>query len=133
MVLRRRFPIVLAVLFLIVFLIVARGQAQEKRPGEVSLPLKDYLALVETVERIEKENARKVSQREAPVAEVVSQRVGIVIQGQETATVHSEFEVLIQGEPKGPVSLPVAEVPIETEVRVAGSPPGSSPNVGPEN
>lgn len=127
MVLRRRFPIVFAVLFLIVFLIVARGQAQEKRPGEVSLPLKDYLALVETVERVEKENARKVSQREAPVAEVVSQRVGIVIQGQETATVHSEFEVLIQGEPKGPVSLPVAEVPIETEVRVAGSPPGSSP------
>ncbi len=118
MVLRHRFLILLLPLFLA----ASWAAAQTPRPGEVSLPLKDYLALVETVERVEREQARKAAQREVPVAEVVSQRVGVVIQGEETATVSSELEVLIQGEPKEPLALPVAGVPLNAEVsEVKGS------------
>jgi hypothetical protein len=127
MVLRHRFLILL-----LSFLFSAsRTGAQEARPGEVRLPLKDYLALVETVERVEREQARRAARREAPVAEVVSQRVGVVIDGEETAAVSSELEVLIQGEPKGPVALPVAGLPLDAEVKgadtaavTAGAQPG---------
>lgn len=122
MVLRHRFIILLLPLSL--FLAASWAAAQTPRPGEVSLPLKDYLALVETVERTEREQAQKAALRQAPVAEVVSQRVAVVIQGEETATVTSELEVLIQGEPKGPVVLPVAGVPLNAEVK--GSDPSSS-------
>jgi hypothetical protein len=117
--------------------------AQEKpRPGEVSLPLKDYLSLVETVERVERERAREAAQREAPVAEVVAQHVGVVIESEQTAAVSSELEVLIQGAPKGPVALPVAGVPREAEIEAdrplgaaavtAGSQPGQVLLVAPE-
>ncbi len=118
MVLRHRFLILLLPLSL--FLAASWAAAQTPRPGEVSLPLKDYLALVETVERTEREQAQKAALRQAPVAEVVSQRVGVVIQGEETATVTSELEVLIQGEPKGPVALPVAGVPLGADVQGSG-------------
>lgn len=127
MVLRHR----LFILLLSLLLGASRMGAQETRPGEVSLPLKDYLALVETVERVEREKARKAADRETPVAEVVAQRVGVVIDGEEIAAVSSELEVLIQGEPKGPVVLPVAGVPLDTEVKgsdsaavTAGAQPG---------
>jgi len=104
----------------------SRGGAEPApRPGEVSLPLKDYLALVETVERVEREKVQKAALREAPVAEVVAQRVAVVIQSEEAAAVTSELEVLVQGECKSPVVLPVAGVPQEAEVRATG-PSGSA-------
>lgn len=128
MVLRQRFlsAIAFAVAVLSLVCAASRGTAQSasgtSRPGEVNLPLKDYLALVETVERVERERAQKAAQSEAPLAEVVSQRVSIVLadEGAETAELTSEFEVLIQGGPKGPVDLPVAGVPLEAVVRTAG-------------
>lgn len=92
-------------------------RAQDKpRPGEVTLPLKDYLALVETAERIEKEKALLASRREAPVAEVVAQRVTLVV-GKEDAEIASELEVLVQGAAAKPVLLPFSGFPAKAEVR----------------
>lgn len=122
MVLRTRFSIILLVL---VFAVVP---ARAQRPGEVNLPLKDYLELVETVEKVEHEQAEKIARREAPLAEVLSQRVALVLASgsAETASVTSEFEVLIQGDPKGSVLLPLAGVPVAASVTVAG-PNGAGP------
>ncbi|HSS50684.1 MAG TPA: carboxypeptidase-like regulatory domain-containing protein [Thermoanaerobaculia bacterium] len=93
--------------------------ADGPRPGEVMLPLKDYLSLVETVERLDRERTQRQARREEPLAEVISQRLRIVLQ-EETADVTSEFEVLVQGEPKGPVPLPIAGVPLEVEAKTLG-------------
>jgi hypothetical protein len=137
MVLRPRVLMVVTIVLLSLVLASSRGGAQgTPRPGEVSLPLKDYLTLVETVERIERERAQKALLGETPVAEVVSQRVSVVLKGggasgvrerEETATVTSELEVLIQGTPGGPVVLPVAGVPTEVDVEAVG-PSGGSVN-----
>ena len=96
--------------------------ADAPRPGEVMLPLKDYLSLVETVERLDRERTQRLARRDVPLAEVVSQRLRIVLK-EETADVTSEFEILVQGEPKGPVSLPIAGVPLEVETKTLGSAP----------
>lgn len=93
---------------------VAAGQ-QAPRPGEVVLPLKDYLTLVETAERVEKERARRLAERETPLAEVVRQSNAVVVlDGQ--ADVRSEYEVLVQGAPQGPVFLPFSGWVREVEV-----------------
>lgn len=94
--------------------------ADAPRPGEVLLPLKDYLSLVETVERIDRERAQRQARREEPLAEVISQRLHILFK-EDTADITSELEVLVQGEPKGPVSLPIAGVPSEVEVKALGA------------
>jgi hypothetical protein len=94
--------------------------ADAPRPGEVLLPLRDYLSLVETVERLDRERTQRLARRDEPLAEVVSQRLRIVLK-EETADVTSEFEVLVQGEPKGPVSLPIAGVPLEVEAKALGT------------
>ena len=93
--------------------------ADAPRPGEVMLPLKDYLSLVESVERLDRERAQRLARREEPLAEVISQRLRILLK-EDTADVTSEFEVLVQGEPKGPVSLPIAGVPLEVEAKALG-------------
>jgi hypothetical protein len=123
MVLSRRVRTALSALLVLAILAgIARGlAAQDKpRPGEVSLPLKDYLTLVETAERLEKEKARVAAQREAPVAEVVAQRVSLAV-GKDDADVTSELDVLVQGAPVKPVVLPFSGYPAQTEVKAAGS------------
>jgi hypothetical protein len=96
------------------------GGAQEvPRPGEVILSLQDYLALVETAERVERERSRKMALAEAPVAEVVEQKTSIVV-GEREAEVASAFEVLVQGSPKAPVRLPFAGIADEAEVKALG-------------
>jgi len=97
--------------------------AEAPRPGEVLLPLKDYLSLVETVERIDRERTQRQARRDEPLAEVTSQRLRILFKGdngEEVADVTSEFEILVQGEPKGPVSLPIAGMPLEVEAKTLG-------------
>lgn len=84
--------------------------------GEVSLPLKDYLALVDTAERVEKQRAEELARRETPVAEVVSQRLSVVV-GASEAELVSDFEVLLQGKVLRPVLLPLAGFPEKIEVR----------------
>jgi hypothetical protein len=85
-------------------------------PGEVTLPLQDYLSLVETVERVERERAAQLAGQEAPVAEVVSQRVTARVEGGE-AEIVSDFEVLLRGKTMRPVLLPLAGFPEKVEVR----------------
>ena len=94
------------------------------RAGEVNLPLKDDLALVDKAEAIEKERARQLLLRQAPVAEVVSQKVRLVIDAggdDETAAATTDLEILVQGVPTGPIALPVSGVPQKAEVRLTGS------------
>ncbi len=106
----------------IILLISSRLLADDggPRPGAISLPLKDYLSLVETVERLDRERTERQARREEPLAEVTSQRVHILFKEgtqEDTADVTSELEVLVQGEPKGPVSLLIAGVPQEVEAK----------------
>jgi hypothetical protein len=94
--------------------------AETPRPQEVMLPVKDYLALIEKGEAAEKERQRRESAREAPVAEVTSQRVRVVLGDGDVAEVTADYEVLVQGVPKGPIVLPVTGVPQRAEVRSMG-------------
>ena len=56
---------------------------------------------------------------------MTSQRLRIVFQ-EDSADVTSELEVLVQGEPKGPVTLPIAGVPLEVEVKTLGAAPSTA-------
>jgi len=109
---RRCFSI--AVLLLI--LPLAPSRADDSIPSEVRLPLKDYLSLVETAERVDREKAEALAHQETPVAEVVSQRVVLTVGDDEVAVV-SDFEVLLQGAALKPVLLPVAGFPEKVEIR----------------
>src|SRR3954468_14868918 len=104
------------ILTLSIALSPALRAADTLRPGEMSLPLKEYLSLVESVERLDRDHAKRQASREEPLAEVTSQRVRIVLK-EDTADVTYDFEVLVQGEPKGPVSLPIAGVPLDVEAK----------------
>lgn len=116
MVLRSRLCLMLSLL-----LLAFRASAEEApRPGEVVLPLKDYLTLVETVERSEKEAARRLTSREAPVAQVVEQQTSIRVgETGEEAEAAWRFEVLVQGSPVKPVRLPISGYADEIEVKPA--------------
>ncbi|MFL6260729.1 MAG: carboxypeptidase-like regulatory domain-containing protein [Thermoanaerobaculia bacterium] len=89
--------------------------------SEITLALKDYLSLVEQGEAAEKERQRREASREAPVAEVVSQQVRVSLGQEDVAEAVARYEVLVQGQPKGPVVLPVTGVPREASVDVAGA------------
>jgi hypothetical protein len=89
--------------------------------SEITLVLKDYLALVEKGDAAEKERQRREASREAPVAEVVAQRVRVVLGDGDVAEVTADYEVLVQGEPKGAVVLPVTGVPRKAEVKTPGA------------
>jgi hypothetical protein len=119
MVLKMRVLVLTVTLLMSIAVSPVLRAADGPRPGEVMLPLKDYLSLVETVERLDRERTQRQARREEPLAEVVSQRLRIVLR-EDTADVTSEFEVLVQGEPKGPVSLPIAGVPLEVETKTLG-------------
>jgi Carboxypeptidase regulatory-like domain len=88
----------------------------EAPPGKVKLPLADYLSLLATAEKAERQRAAELALQEAPVAEVVSQRVALVV-GPSEAEVTSDFEVLLQGKVLRPVQLPLAGFPESIEVR----------------
>jgi hypothetical protein len=120
---------VLKARFLLLFFVLAmpRGAAAEvPRPEEVSLPVRDYLALIEKGEAAEKERQRRASTREAPVAEITSQRVRVSLGDKDVAEVTADYEILVQGEPKGPIVLPVTGVPRKAEVRSAGGNGGNA-------
>jgi hypothetical protein len=90
----------------------------ETVPAEARIPLKDYLSLVETVERIERQRAEELTRQEAPVAEVVMQRLAVTV-GAKEATLAADFDVLLQGKILRPVLLPLAGFPETIEVRDA--------------
>jgi hypothetical protein len=125
MILKMRAAALTLTLWIVIAVSPALRAADAPLPGEVMLPLKEYLSLLESVERLDRERAQRLSRREEPLAEVVSQRLRIVLR-EEIADVTSEFEVLVQGEPKGPVSLPIAGIPLEVETKTLGVPPGGA-------
>jgi hypothetical protein len=120
----------------------SQDSALAPRPGEVSLTLKDYLALTESAERAEQARAAAKLHHEAPVAEVVAQRTTVEIDvagetggaggpagaagsgataGEGEARLLSELEVLVQGHPQSPVALPLAGVAVAVEVQPAAA------------
>lgn len=128
----RPFLLLLPLLNLALGLAAAPLEAQAgPRPGEVTLSLADYLALVERVEKVEQERARRTAQQEAPLAEVVAQQTAVTL-GDGQAELVSRFEVLIQGSLKQPAPLPLAGYPRRSAVRRDGKPdPAAAVSAGP--
>lgn len=121
MVLKRFLP-----LGLLLALLAVPVRSEEPGPGEVLLPLKDYLALVDAAEAAQKARAERVKLQAAPLAEIVSQSTAAVLEDGE-ARVTTRFEVLIQGHPDRPVALPLAGYPATVEVLRDGRPePGAA-------
>ncbi|MEO8502601.1 MAG: hypothetical protein ABI609_01780 [Acidobacteriota bacterium] len=85
------------------------------RPSEVTLALKDYLELVQSVEGRERERSEREKHREPNVAQVVAQRTAVVF-GADEASVEQTFEVVVQGVAKAPIALPIAGLARETRV-----------------
>jgi hypothetical protein len=116
------------------------GAAVTPRPGEVSLPLRDYLALTESAERAEQARAAAKLRREAPLAAVVAQRTTVEIEetggaagaaaSDGEARLLSELEVLVQGEPQPPVALPLAGVALGVEVQLSTGGAGGAGGAG---
>lgn len=127
MVLRQLISATIPFVVSLVFLAGPGWAAQDGAPGsgEVVLPLKDYLSLVESAEAAQKARAERVKQQAAPLSEVVSQSTSAVLEDGE-ARVTTELEVLIQGHPDKPIALPLAGYPAVVELLRDGRPePGA--------
>jgi hypothetical protein len=116
MVLRLRCHTVCALFLAALLLPLSLGAQEKPRPGEVTLPLADYLSLVDAGDRAQSEQAARVAQREPAVAEVTAQRVSLVM-GEDVAEVAAELEVLIRGTETKPVFLPFSGYPSQIEVK----------------
>ncbi len=101
-------------------------KAGEAAAGRVTLPLRDYLALVDRGDALERERAEAAAHREAPVAEVVAQRTVVRI-GERTAELTAHFEALVQGHPQEPLRLPFAGLLAGAEVHPLAGATAASP------
>ncbi|HEX4494700.1 MAG TPA: hypothetical protein VIE43_03435 [Thermoanaerobaculia bacterium] len=117
----RNIVLLCAALLCLPVLAVQTAHAAEPPRSEITLALKDYLDLVEKGDAAEKEQRQRQASREAPVAEVTSQRVRVVLGDKDVAEVTADYEVLVEGVPRGPVVLPVTGVPREATVTPAGA------------
>jgi hypothetical protein len=126
MVLRRAVPaLVLAAALAVPLATSVAARADDgPRPGQVTISVKEYLALLDAGEKAERERAQRAADRVEPLAEVVAQKTRITIDAAETAfeaAVAADFEVLVQGAPKSVVVLPVSFVPGRSEIRALGT------------
>ncbi|HZF09717.1 MAG TPA: hypothetical protein VFE33_13080 [Thermoanaerobaculia bacterium] len=119
MALPRCFPFAIVVLGAVALPGLAAAPAPAA--GAVTLPLADYRALVEKVERIDRERAGETAHREAPVAEVVAQRTVVTV-GETAAQLVARYEALVQGHPEGPLRLPWNGVATRAEVHSLAGP-----------
>ena len=103
-----------------------RGEAP--RPGEVTLPLAEYLALVDAAERAEKAAAAAALRRESPAAAVTEERVSVLL-GEDSGLVETELSVLVQGTPKEAVVLPLSGIAESVTVEPAA---GAAAAIGPD-
>lgn len=87
--------------------------------GEVKLPLRDYLALVEKAEAATRERADAASRTEADAAELVSQHVSVTL-GDSGADVTTAYEAELRGRSPRPLALPL----VGTAGRIVVEPPG---------
>lgn len=83
------------------------GAAVAAEPAGVTLPLAEYLALLDRAEQRDREAAASARGREPGLAEVVEERIAVRLE-EKDAKVDSFFEVLVQGEPSRAVWLPLA-------------------------
>jgi hypothetical protein len=89
-------------------------------PGEVTLPLRDYLALIERIEANDAAQTAARTRAEPAVAEVVSQRLAVTL-GDQDADLSATFEVEVGGDVQQPVGLPLAGLAHKLVVEPAGS------------
>lgn len=87
--------------------------------GQVRLPLRDYVSLVEAVEARDAERRRAGERVEPSVAEIVSQRVSVSL-GEEVAEVTTSFEVDVRGRVERTIPLPLSGVAERVLVEPAG-------------
>src|SRR5262249_12428899 len=109
------------------FLLASASLAADPPPaaGAVTLPLREYLSLVEKVERLDRERAGETAHREAPVAEVVAQRTAVTV-GESAAELAARYEALIQGHPQEPLVLPWNGLAVRADVHpLAGTGPAA--------
>lgn len=99
--------------------IAASAGGQTTVVGQVKLPLKDYLALVERIEADDRATAEAAARREPAVAEVVS-RDTAVVWNDGSADVTTVLTVEVRGAPLRPVRLAVAGSPARTSIEPAG-------------
>jgi hypothetical protein len=97
------------------------GAAEAPRPGEVTLPLAEYLALVDQADAATRAKALRVASEPPARADVVAQRTTLRVDGGE-ATVLAELEVLVAGHPKQPVRLPFPGYAATVELLADGRP-----------
>jgi hypothetical protein len=84
--------------------------------GEVKLPLRDYLALVQRAEEVARAEAAAIEAAEAPVAELTSQRTSIGWE-ESGAELTTTYEVQLRGRPTSGVVLPVTGLVWSAEIR----------------
>lgn len=81
--------------------------AEVRDPAEVTLPLAEYLAMVEKAEARQKSQELAAKTREEPIAEVVEERISLRLE-EKVVVIESFFELLVRGEPIKPIWLPLA-------------------------
>lgn len=81
--------------------------AEIRDPAEVTLPLGEYLAMVEKAEARQKSQELAAKSREEPIAEVVEERISLRLD-EKVVLIESFFELLVRGEPIKPIWLPLA-------------------------
>jgi len=120
----------------LVLLSVTSGAASSPTPpavNEVKLPLAEYLALVEKGDKAERERAAATARREAPVAEIVTQKTAVSLpEGTEEAELTARYEAVVQGHPTAPLLLPFAGLSIRAEVHSLSGSGGALPALAPE-
>lgn len=99
-------------LFALIWSAYPVGAEEPPAPGWVTLPLADYLDLVE---RIDAREQSGVEGAEEAVAELASRRTTVVVDG-DLATLETAFQVELRGLPTRPVLLPIAGLPAEATI-----------------
>jgi len=104
--------VVLTALVAVAGPLTAQGAAEPKppEPGWVTLPLSQYLDLVDRAEKAEREEGEAGGLEEEPVAELASQRTAAVVDDG-LARLETTFRVELRGRPTRPVTLPFAGLP----------------------
>lgn len=103
----------LPTLFLALFCATPGAAAEgASNAGSVSLPLADYLELVEQAETLERLVGREV---EKPVADLAAQKTSIAIDGA-VAEIVTTFRVELSGTPTAPVALPFSGIAEEVAI-----------------
>jgi len=93
--------------------------AAEPAAGQVKLPLRDYLALVESVESAQRARGATESRTEPSVAELISQKTSVVF-GEDNAEVTSVYETDFRGPSPRPLPLPLTGIAWRVALEPAG-------------